>query len=90
MGTDKTFYDDRPAESIDDLRPRHREVLEQVAHGRSNREIAANLDIKPKTVSSYVSAVYHGLRIDSDPNESSTRVKAALWYWRQWTPEDTR
>jgi DNA-binding NarL/FixJ family response regulator len=49
---------DRPAPTTAEaLTPRERDVLALVATGRSNREIAAQLFISPKTVSVHISRV---------------------------------
>ncbi|MBB4891177.1 DNA-binding NarL/FixJ family response regulator [Streptomyces olivoverticillatus] len=40
------------------LTPREREVLELVAQGKSNRQVASSLDIAEKTVKNHLSAVF--------------------------------
>ncbi len=46
-----------PAQAFDELTPREREILELIAHGYSNAEIAERLVLSPKTVSNHVSNV---------------------------------
>ena len=42
---------------FDELAPREREILEFIAQGKTNSEIAAILTLSPKTVSNYISNV---------------------------------
>lgn len=60
----------RPA-AIEQLTPREREVLELLAGGRSNAEIADELTISIKTVKTHVSAILRKLDVDD-------RTQAAL------------
>jgi pimeloyl-ACP methyl ester carboxylesterase/DNA-binding CsgD family transcriptional regulator len=53
------------ASSIDDLTAREREVLEIVAQGRNNSEIAARLRISQKTVRNHISIILSKLEIKS-------------------------
>jgi DNA-binding CsgD family transcriptional regulator len=39
--------------SLEALSPREREILKQVAEGKTSREIAQGLSISPKTVDTY-------------------------------------
>jgi DNA-binding NarL/FixJ family response regulator len=52
-----------PDRRLGDLTPREREVLEQVAHGLSNGEIAAELFIEESTVKTHVKRILMKLRL---------------------------
>lgn len=54
------------------LRPRERDVLRGLAAGKSNKAIAAELGITPKTVMHYTSSIYRKLGVDG-------RAGAAAW-----------
>jgi pimeloyl-ACP methyl ester carboxylesterase/DNA-binding CsgD family transcriptional regulator len=62
------FLPQRPATDLapvnfDELTPRERQVLERLAEGLSNREIAAQLDVAEKTVRNQVSAIFDKLGV---------------------------
>lgn len=46
-----------PKESFDELTTREREILELIAQGKTNTEIATTLNLSSKTVSNYISNV---------------------------------
>jgi LuxR family maltose regulon positive regulatory protein len=46
------------------LTPREREILELIAEGHSNKEIARSLDIAPETVKSHVKNVFDKLSVE--------------------------
>ena len=49
---------------ITSLTPRRLEVLELVARGLTNREIAAELSLSDKTIKNYVSQIYSKLDVE--------------------------
>jgi len=46
-----------PREIFDELTPREKEIIELIAQGKTNAEIAAALFLSPKTVSNYIANV---------------------------------
>ncbi len=66
--------DDDPLEA---LSPREREVLEQMAEGRSNAAIAERLVITDRAVEKHVGSIFSKLDLTSDP-EDHRRVLAVL------------
>ena len=60
------------AEGYNDLTAREREVLQLIAHGRSNKEIAGELKISERTVKTHVSNIFGKL-------ELSDRTQVALY-----------
>jgi DNA-binding NarL/FixJ family response regulator len=66
----------RPRPASADLTPREREVLELVAQGASNRQIAAMLVVSERTARTHVSAILGKLGLAS-------RTQAALWAVRE-------
>ena len=63
---------DRQAASFKDLSTREMEILAEVAKGRSNRDIAEELNLAEKTVRNHVSAILSKLAL-------SNRVEAATY-----------
>ncbi|MDF2573903.1 MAG: LuxR family transcriptional regulator [Agromyces sp.] len=68
----------RTVQEAGPLTPREREIVEQVARGASNREIADRLFISEKTVGRHLANVYLKLGVGS-------RTAAAAW-WREQRP----
>jgi DNA-binding NarL/FixJ family response regulator len=60
------------------LTPREREVLAQVAAGRSNREIARVLSLSEKTVKTHVSAIFGKLGVADRTQAALHAVRAGL------------
>ena len=52
-----------PFNLVDPLTKREREILELIAQGNDNRQIAAGLSISPKTVRNHVSNIYSKLHV---------------------------
>ena len=46
-----------PPDLFDELTAREREILELIAQGKTNSEIAASLSLSPKTINNYISNV---------------------------------
>ena len=67
--------------ALDELTPREVDVLEQIAHGLSNRAVAEALNISMKAVEKYVTIIFskHGL---VDHSLVDRRVNAALIFLR--------
>lgn len=66
---------------LDDLTNREREVLSQLAEGKSNRGIAQALVVTTAGVEKHVTSIFRKLGIENTPNEHR-RVLAALTYLR--------
>jgi DNA-binding NarL/FixJ family response regulator len=74
----------RPASPLDTLTERERDVLTLMAEGRSNRAIAAQLYMSPKTVETHVGVIFAklGLALAADDHR---RVLAVLAFLREPT-----
>ncbi len=72
-----------PADPLDPLSPREREVLNLIARGRSNREIAHELAIGEQTVKTHVSSILAKLNLQD-------RVQAAIFALRYRTTSPDR
>jgi DNA-binding NarL/FixJ family response regulator len=64
------------AEAFPELTDREREVLEQIAQGRSNAEIAARLSISTKTVRNHASNIFSKLQV-ADRSMAIIRAREA-------------
>ncbi|MFL5726130.1 MAG: response regulator [Chloroflexota bacterium] len=69
----------RHASPIDDLTPREREVLGEMAQGRSNASIAESLVLTKRAVEKHVGAIFQKLCLEDD-GVVSRRVTAVLLY----------
>jgi DNA-binding NarL/FixJ family response regulator len=63
----------RPADPFPDLTPREREVLEQLAAGARNHQIANHLGMSEKTVRNHVSAILLKLQV---PDRTAAALRA--------------
>ncbi len=66
---------------LDDLTPRERDVLAQLAEGRSNSAIARTLFIAERTVEAHTTQIFQKLSLD-DSGDVHRRVSAVLAYLR--------
>jgi DNA-binding NarL/FixJ family response regulator len=66
---------------VDGLTPREREVLAQMAEGRSNQAICERLFLSPKSVEGYVANIFSKLGLAPAPDDHR-RVLAVLMYLR--------
>jgi len=66
---------------LDDLTPRERDVLAQLAEGRSNSAIARTLFIAERTVEAHTTQIFQKLGLD-DSGDVHRRVSAVLAYLR--------
>jgi DNA-binding NarL/FixJ family response regulator len=69
----------RHASPLDDLTPREREVLAEMAEGRSNASIAESLVLTKRAVEKHVGAIFQKLCLEDD-GVVSRRVTAVLLY----------
>jgi DNA-binding NarL/FixJ family response regulator len=69
----------RDASPLDDLTPREREVLGEMAEGRSNASIAESLVLTKRAVEKHVGAIFQKLCLEDD-GVVSRRVTAVLLY----------
>ena len=65
----RELYDSDPAQTrgratAEALPPRERGILELIAEGHSNKEIARSLDIAPETVKSHVKNIFDKLSVE--------------------------
>jgi DNA-binding NarL/FixJ family response regulator len=63
-----------------DLTPRERELLAQIAQGKSNAAIAESLVITKRAVEKHVNSIFLKLGLSQAQGISSRRVKAALMF----------
>jgi DNA-binding NarL/FixJ family response regulator len=69
----KAIGSDGAVRKDEDISPQERRVLALVAEGKTNKEIAAELDLSDKTVKNYLSHIFQKLRI-------SRRSQAAAYF----------
>ena len=68
-----------PASPLDALTPREREILAQIAQGKSNAAIAASLVLTKRAVEKHVNSIFAKLDLPG-PETVSRRVKATLMF----------
>jgi DNA-binding NarL/FixJ family response regulator len=69
---------------LDELSPRERDVLAQLAEGKSNQGIAEALVVTSAAVEKHVTSIFQKLGLDASPTDHR-RVLAALTYLRDTT-----
>lgn len=72
----------RKPDQLTELTEREREVLAQMAEGRSNQAISDQLHLSPKTVETHIRNIFLKLNIHPEPDHHR-RVLAVLTYLRQ-------
>jgi DNA-binding NarL/FixJ family response regulator len=60
------------------LSPRELEVLRALALGRSNREIASDLGISPRTVASHVGTIYRRLQVHTRIDAATAAIRLGI------------
>jgi DNA-binding NarL/FixJ family response regulator len=65
-----------PAEAFPELTAREREILELIARGLSNAEIARRLFLSPKTVGNHISHIFTKLQV-ADRAQAIVRARQA-------------
>lgn len=68
--------DDRKVVPFSDLTDREREVLDMIASGENNQDIAHKLHISPKTVSNHISSIFNKLQV-SDRAQAIVKARQA-------------
>ncbi|WP_190138641.1 response regulator transcription factor, partial [Streptomyces longispororuber] len=58
------------------LSPRERQVLAELAAGRTNRQIAERLYITPRTVGTHIEHILAKLEV---PNRAAAAARAGVW-----------
>jgi DNA-binding NarL/FixJ family response regulator len=69
----------RARSPLADLTPRERELLGEIASGKSNGAIAESLVLTKRAVEKHVNSIFYKLGLPDD-QEVSRRVKATLIY----------
>lgn len=72
---------------LDELTQREREILAQIAEGKSNAAIAESLVLTKRAVEKHVNSIFAKLALP-DSGNVSRRVKAALLFLAEETPAD--
>jgi DNA-binding NarL/FixJ family response regulator len=68
-----------PRSPLSDLTPREKDVLAELARGKSNAAIAESLVLTKRAVEKHINAIFTKLELAS-PDDVSRRVKAALLF----------
>ena len=68
-------------DAIERLTPREIEILDAVSRGRTNAQIAADLEVTVHTIKFHLGSVYRKL-------EAANRTEASARWLRRLTPEE--
>jgi DNA-binding NarL/FixJ family response regulator len=68
-----------PSSPLDQLSPREREVLAEIAEGKNNAAVATSLVLSARAVEKHINSLFSKLGISEEP-EVHRRVKAVLVY----------
>lgn len=71
---------------LDELTEREREVLQQVAEGKSNSAISESLFISESAVEKHITSILMKLGLDPADTTINRRVAAVLTFLRNYTP----
>jgi len=69
----------RARSPLDQLTPREREILGEIATGKSNAAIAATLVLSERAVEKHINSIFSKLHLVEEP-DVNRRVKAVLLY----------
>ena len=81
----RALREDEPPPMLEQLTPRELDVLALIAEGRTDRGIAGELYVSPKTVEAHVRSIFRKLELPADATQNR-RVHAALTYLRSRSP----
>jgi DNA-binding CsgD family transcriptional regulator len=81
----RALREERRLPDLEQLTPREVEVLALIAEGRTDRGIASELFVTPKTVEAHVRSIFRKLELPTESTENR-RVHAVLTFLRARTP----
>jgi non-specific serine/threonine protein kinase len=76
--SEPTSQDESAVGALNGLTGRQREILTLLAHGLSNKEIAAQLGISPKTVMHHTGSLYHRLGVHNRAEAAALAGRASF------------
>src|SRR5947199_9583688 len=62
----------------EELTPRESDVLEEIVHGKSNKEIATELDISEATVKTHINSLLGKLGVTDRPQAATAAIRRGL------------
>ena len=82
----RALREERPLPNLEQLTTREIEVLALLAEGKTDRGIAQELFVSPKTVEAHVRSIFRKLELPADSTQNR-RVNAVLTFIRARTPQ---